>query len=272
MRYSTYFPTFPLFSRPTLPAGKALVSKSKALAYLASRGELTEAARSAFNLIRGKVEGKVEADTELSSAVRQGEKTVRRGAKPRVGQGWVEMENEEIRAGLREAGWREDPDLVPAGWMFRQRPGLATVQFISQQGRQFHSVKEANTFLASNKVDFLIRGSLCQAAVVDNYELELKKIERRTNLGKSAPPALPSLPAGISLSRLDSSAPTRELPLSKHSQEFRFSLENFKTDNTSISISEFQNVFKQLETFKRKNCDVGENKRFKYSYDEIDSL
>ena len=35
-----------------------------------------------------------------------------------------QAEVEEIRTDLRVAGWREDSDLVPAGWMFRQRPGL----------------------------------------------------------------------------------------------------------------------------------------------------
>ena len=178
-------------------------------------------------------------------------------------------EVEEVRAGLREGGWREDSDLVPTGWMFRQRPGLASMEFINQAGRQFHSVKEANSFLALNKVDFLIRGSLCQAAVVDNYELELKRIERRTNLEKPAQPALPSLPAGISLSRLKAPA-TAPAALNKHSQKVSFSLENFNPDSSSIS--EFQNVFKQLETFKKKNCNVRDNKRFKSSFDEIDRL
>ena len=49
-----------------MPPGEALIGKSKALAYLASRGELTEAARSAFNLLRGEVV-EVVADSKAGS-------------------------------------------------------------------------------------------------------------------------------------------------------------------------------------------------------------
>ena len=109
-----------------------------------------------------------------------------------------------------------------------------------------------------------------QGEVENNYELEIKMIEQRTNLEKSAPPVLPSLPAGISFSRVYPSPPASPRDpapavVTTHSEEFRFSLE-------SNSISEFQNVFNQLETFKRNNLHVGENKRFKSSFDEIDCL
>ena len=41
-----------------------------------------------------------------------------------------------------------------------------------------------------------------QGEVENNYELEIKMIEQRTNQGIFASPAFPSLPAGISFSRV----------------------------------------------------------------------
>ena len=212
-----------------------------------------------------------------------------RGEKPRLGQGWVENR------------------FLPANWRCRHtRANSSCILLLSPDGDQFVSHQTVLDHLRSDgrysrediqRFEMFPDGVLRrretamkslnqreveetregretvleredQREVEDNYELEIKMIEQRTNQGKSAPPAFPSLPAGISFSRVDPSppaSPSAQASVSNHSEEFRFSLE-------STSISEFQNVFNQLDTFKRNNLNVGENKRFKSSFDEIDCL
>ena len=96
--------------------------------------------------------------------------------------GAPEDELEQIRHQLRSRGWKEDIDLVPRGWMFRQRPGLSIIDFVTEKGTQLRSVTDANNYLAVNKIDFVINGKLFKEAFSDNYELELKMIEKRSKV------------------------------------------------------------------------------------------
>lgn len=244
-----------------------------------------------------KVEEKVEAVTGKKEVTVRREKVegcrVVRGEKPRVSQGWVENK------------------FLPANWRCRQtRANSSCILLLSPDGDQFVSHQAVLDHLRSDgrysrediqRFEMFPDGVLRrrepamkrqkedqkdvedtregretvlemedQGKVEDIYELEIKMIEQRTNLEKSAPPVLPSLPAGISFSRVNPSPPASPRDpappvVTTYSEEFRFSLE-------SNSISEFQNVFNQLETFKRNNLHVGENKRLKSSFDEIDCL
>ena len=161
-----------------------------------------------------------------------------------------ELEN--IRNQLRSRGWREDGRLVPRGWMFRQRPGLHHIDFITEMGEQLKSVRDANKYLVVNKFDFIIDAKLCREAFVDNYELELRRIEKNSNLEK--PVAQPVLPAGITLRKV---APEKT--------------EESDRDMTPLPTM-FQHVFKRLENFRKNTALRCGATRLKSIDDDFDSL
>ena len=97
-----------------------------------------------------------------------------------------------------------------------------------------------------------VDAKLCREAFVDSYELELRRIEKNSNLEKPVPQ--PVLPAGITL---------RKVTPEKNVESDR--------DITPLPTM-FQQVFKRLENFRKNTALRSGAKRLKSIDDDFDSL
>ena len=159
---------------------------------------------------------------------------------------------------LTEEGWKEDSSVTPENWLFKQKPGKRTVMFLTENGDFLTSVDGANRFLKNNQIDFLIDSTKFAETFDDNYELQLKKIERAEAKQNRNPPGpvLPNLPSTISVTKVQNRSQN-----SKPQQQ----QQNLLTDKFSLTvldmernrgISNMKSMFDQLQRFKEK---VGSN-------------
>ena len=150
----------------------------------------------------------------------------------------------EMRAYLLRTGWREDETLVPRSWLFKQRPGLPTIMFLTESGDLLANVKEANVFLADK--GFTIDGKKCQERFDDNYELDLRRMERTANI-KEEKFTLPSnLPSNITVTMVQQPKPD----IKAEKQTKKFSLDVLDMERNQ-PIAGFKNMFHKLEIFKK---------------------
>ena len=135
--------------------------------------------------------------------------------------------------------------MIPRNWLLRQRPGLTTITFVTDTGELLGNVKEANKFLKErgNGHTFYIDGEKCKSLFVDNYELELKRIEKFT---KSKGTHTDNVPA----SKVQGTSKEHPENLTKDYVKEKFSLDVLDMDRNK-SISGFKNMFQQLEKFKK---------------------
>ena len=71
-------------------------------------------------------------------------------------------------------------------WLFKQKPGLTSLTFLTPTGELLLSTKEANKYMESHGVKHVIDAKLCQSRLGTNYELELKKIEKKVKVKTEA--------------------------------------------------------------------------------------
>lgn len=150
----------------------------------------------------------------------------------------------EMRSYLLRTGWREDEALVPRGWLFKQRPGLPTIMFLTEAGDLLANVKEANIFLADR--GFTIDGKKCQERFDDNYELDLRRMERSANI-KEEKMTLPSnFPSNITVTMVNQPKP--EVKAEKQAKKFSLDVLDMERNQP---IAGFKNIFHKLEIFKK---------------------
>ena len=151
-----------------------------------------------------------------------------------------------IKKCLLESGWKEDESVIPRNWLLRQKPGLSTITFVTDTGELLGNVKEANKHLEErgNGHTFYIDAGKCKSLFADNYELELKRIEKLTKLKKVLPAKAPSIATISKVQETD-----KEILPRSHVSE-KFSMDVLDMDRNK-SISGFKDVFQQLEKFKK---------------------
>merc|ERR1719369_699599 len=187
-----------------------------------------------------------------------------------------EEEIREIKEYYLEKGWIEDETILPAMWLFKQKPGLTSLTFLTPTGELLLSTKEANKYMENHGVNHVIDPKLCQARLGTNYELELKRLEKKIKVEanssvestikmeteddfsfendvKPEPITSFKVPSGIKIEKT-SSENKKGSKVSKKAPDvsnFKFySLEEF--DNKSNGhIAEFKGVFEQLESLKK---------------------
>ena len=146
----------------------------------------------------------------------------------------------EIKKCLLESGWREDESLIPRNWLLRQRPGLTTINFVTDTGVFLSNVKEANKHLKKmgNGHTFFIDGAKCRSLFIDNYELELRRIEKLSQVN-----------ANFTASQVQEARHANKImPTNYVSEKFSLDVLDLKRNK---SISGFKNMFQQLEKFKQ---------------------
>ena len=84
-----------------------------------------------------------------------------------------EEELQECKNFYSEKGWSDD-DLLPSLWMFRQKPGFTSFQFLSSKGDLLLSTKEANKYLANLKVDHVIDARKLKEKINEKQEVEME--------------------------------------------------------------------------------------------------
>jgi len=187
-----------------------------------------------------------------------------------------EEEIREIKEYYLEKGWIEDETILPAMWLFKQKPGLTSLTFLTPTGELLLSTKEANKYMENHGVNHVIDPKLCQARLGTNYELELKRLEKKIKVEanssvestikmeteddfsfendvKPEPITSFKVPSGIKIEKTSSES-KKGSKVSKKAPDvsnFKFySLEEF--DNKSNGhIAEFKGVFEQLESLKK---------------------
>ena len=145
----------------------------------------------------------------------------------------------EIKKCLLEDGWKEDESVIPRNWLLRQKPGLTTITFVTDTGELLSNVKEANKHLKTrgNGHTFYIDGAKCKSLFVDNYELELKRIEKLSKVNANA-------------SQVQEARKENNEMMSKNYVSEKFSLDVLDMERNQ-SISGFKDMFQQLEKFKK---------------------
>ena len=129
--------------------------------------------------------------------------------------------------------------MIPRNWLLRQKPGLTTITFVTDTGELLSNVKEANKHLKTrgNGHTFYIDGAKCKSLFVDNYELELKRIEKLSKVNANA-------------SQVQEARKENKEMMSKNYVSEKFSLDVLDMERNQ-SISGFKNMFQQLEKFKK---------------------
>eukprot|EP00092_Neocalanus_flemingeri_P037514 GFUD01040848.1.p1 GENE.GFUD01040848.1~~GFUD01040848.1.p1 ORF type:complete len:1678 (+),score=428.68 GFUD01040848.1:552-5036(+) len=156
----------------------------------------------------------------------------------------------EIKEYYIHKGWIEDENLLPSMWLFRQKTGLTSLSFLTGSGELLLSTKEANKYLESHGVSHVIDASKCKARCGTNYELELKRLEKKVKLELNM-----KIPSGIKIEKAVKNTKeekkTKEVKKVPEVSNFKFySLEEF--DNKSnMHLTEFKGVFEKLESFKK---------------------
>merc|ERR1711909_244284 len=156
------------------------------------------------------------------------------------------------------------------------KPGLTSLTFLTPTGELLLSTKEANKDMENHGVNRVIDPKLCQARLGTNYELELKRLEKKIKVAanssvestikmeteddfsfendvKPEPITSFKVPSGIKIEKTSSES-KKGSKVSKKAPDvsnFKFySLEEF--DNKSNGhIEEFKGVFEQLESLKK---------------------
>jgi len=181
-------------------------------------------------------------------------------------------------------GWIEDETILPPMWLFKQKPGLTSLTFLTPTGELLLSTKEANKYMESHGVNHVIDAKLCQSRLGTNYELELKRIEKKVKVKTEADNSFKmeddesfktegdissrledassfkmedethfKVPSGIKIEKTSKKNKKESMPAKKvpDVSNFKFySLEEF--DNKSNGhLAEFKGVFEQLETLKK---------------------
>ena len=93
-----------------------------------------------------------------------------------------EEEINEIKNYYVGKGWIEDDSILPPKWLFKQKTGMTSLTFLTPSGELLLSTKEANKYLENHCVEFTIDAKMCKSKLGTNYELELKKIEKKVKI------------------------------------------------------------------------------------------
>jgi len=160
----------------------------------------------------------------------------------------------DIKEYYLQKGWMEDEDL-PAMWLFRQKPGFTSLNFLTASGELLLSTKEANKYLESNKIDKVIDVKKLQAKFEakfgTNYEMELRLIEKKVKK-ENEPNQLNR--SQIKVEKTETLKLEQKYNVGKADSDvsnFKFySLEEFD-NKTNGHLAEFKGVFEQLESFKK---------------------
>merc|ERR1719186_1951758 len=96
--------------------------------------------------------------------------------------GTNEDEVKQIKEFYIKKGWIEDGALLPAMWLFRQKPGMTSLNFMTASGELLLSTKEANKYLENHGMSKVIDAKKCKDACGKNYEFELKRLEKKVKL------------------------------------------------------------------------------------------
>ena len=154
-----------------------------------------------------------------------------------------------IKKDLLNCGWKEDASVVPRNWILRQRPGQTTITFVTDTGDVLGNVKEANRYLKErgNGHTFYIDGAKCKSLFVDNYELELRRIEKVTKVKEELSTNIPST---ITISKVKEEAKEANEKIPRKHVSDKFSMDVLDMDRNK-SISGLKSMFQQLEKFKK---------------------
>merc|ERR1719470_263508 len=175
-----------------------------------------------------------------------------------------EEEISEIKEYYLEKGWIEDDAILPPKWLFKQRPGMTSLTFITSAGELLMSTKEANKYLESHFSSLSIDAKMCKARLGTNYELELKRIDKKVKTEADL-----KIPSGIKIEKVTTDIkkePTEEKILPDVSNFKFYSLEEFDT-KSNVHLAEFKGVFEKLESLK---SDINKKVKIEPSQKDLD--
>ena len=156
----------------------------------------------------------------------------------------------EIKEYYIQKGWIEDGTLLPAMWLFRQRSGMTSLNFMTASGELLLSTKEANKYLENHGVSHVIDAKKCKDMCGTNYEFELRRLEKKVKLEADL-----KIPLGIKIEKttqnIKEKNKTKKCKPASDVSNFKFySLEEFD-NKTNVHLAEFKGVFEKLESFKK---------------------
>ena len=103
-----------------------------------------------------------------------------------------------------------------------------------------------------NGLTFHIDGPKCKQVFVDNYELELKRIEKSAKVKEAN---LPNIPSTVTISKVTINKVNEERTGDKQEEQNTPIAEKFSLDVLDMernkSIAGFKNMFQQLDQFKK---------------------
>jgi hypothetical protein len=170
----------------------------------------------------------------------------------------------EIKEYYLEKGWIEDDTLLPPKWLFKQKPGMTSLTFMTSAGELLMSTKEANRYLESHFSSLSIDAKKCKARLGTNYELELKRIEKKVKKEVNL-----KIPSGIKIEKAtnDIKKEPKEEKIIPDVSNFKFySLEEFDT-KSNVHLAEFKGVFEKLESLKK---DINKKVKIEPSQEDLD--
>jgi len=171
----------------------------------------------------------------------------------------------EIKEYYLEKGWIEDDTILPPKWLFKQKPGMTSLTFMTSAGELLMSTKEANKYLQSHFSSLSIDAKMCKARLGTNYELELKRIEKKVKIEADL-----KIPSGIKIEKVSNDIikkePKEEQMIPDVSNFKFYSLEEFDT-KSNVHIAEFKGVFEKLESLK---SDINKKVKIEPSQEDLD--
>merc|ERR1712129_146975 len=173
----------------------------------------------------------------------------------------------EIEKYYLEKGWMEDSALLPSMWLFRQKPGFTSLNFLTASGELLLSTKEANKYVESNGIDLVINAKELQAKVGIDYEIEMKRMEKKIKIEVEDD----QMTAVVKVEKDDEIVKIIKTEADDVKNFKFYSLEEFDS-KTNNHLAEFKGVFEQLESLKKTiTPKVKEEPSFNFDL-EFDSM